>query len=157
MCLISCILLGQTKSTTTQTIDGKKFYIHSIEKKQSLYSIAKLYSVSLDDIYKYNPEAKSSVKTGQELKIPYALSTAVVTPTVATTVSNISFAGIDTTKFIQDKNDWIKFCKENNVKSLTDYNNLCKLNELLLPANPADFYKEFSNIIKELEINKNRR
>ena len=99
MCLISCILLGQTKSTTTQTIDGKKFYIHSIEKKQSLYSIAKLYSVSLDDIYKYNPEAKSSVKTGQELKIPYALSTAVVTPTVATTVSNISFAGIDTTKF----------------------------------------------------------
>jgi len=99
LCLISCILLGQTKSTTTQTIDGKKFYIHSIEKKQSLYSIAKLYSVSLDDIYKYNPEAKSSVKTGQELKIPYALSTAVVTPTVATTVSNISFAGIDTTKF----------------------------------------------------------
>ena len=99
MCLISCILLGQTKSTTTQTIDGKKFYIHSIEKKQSLYSIAKLYSVSLDDIYKYNPEAKSSVKTGQELKIPFALSTAVVTPTVATTVSNISFAGIDTIKF----------------------------------------------------------
>jgi predicted helicase len=67
------------------------------------------------------------------------------------------FMGIDTSNFIQDKNDWIKFCKENNVKSLTDYNNLCKLNELLLPANPADFYKEFSNIIKELEINKNRR
>jgi hypothetical protein len=65
--------------------------------------------------------------------------------------------GIDTSNFIQDKNNWIKFCKENNVKSLTDYNNLCKLNELLLPANPADFYKEFSNIIKELEINKNRR
>lgn len=67
------------------------------------------------------------------------------------------FIGINTTKFIQDKNDWIKFCKENNVKSLIDYNNLCKLNETLLPANPGDFYKEFSNIIKELGINKNRR
>jgi predicted helicase len=66
------------------------------------------------------------------------------------------FMGIDTSQFIQDKNDWIKFCKENNVKSLMDYNNLCKLNEIL-PNNPADFYKEFSNIIKELEINKNRR
>ena len=28
------------------------------------------------------------------------------------------FIGIDTKKFIQDKNKWIKFCKEKNVKSL---------------------------------------
>lgn len=67
------------------------------------------------------------------------------------------FMGIDTSNFIQDKNDWIKFCKENNVKSLTDYNNLCKLNELLLPANPADFYKEFISISIELELDTKRR
>ena len=67
------------------------------------------------------------------------------------------FMGIDTSKFIQDKNEWIKFCKENNVKSLIDYNNLCKLNVILLPANPADFYKEFVSILIELELNTKRR
>ena len=79
------------------------------------------------------------------------------------------FMGIDTSKFIQDKNEWIKFCKENNVKSLIDYNNLCKLNEILLhqgwedlpgtraPANPADFYKDFVSISIELELNTKRR
>lgn len=66
------------------------------------------------------------------------------------------FIGVDTKKFIQDKNDWINFCKENNVKSLKDYNKLCKLYDIL-PFNPLDFYKDFSNIPKELGINKNRR
>jgi len=67
------------------------------------------------------------------------------------------FMGINTSKFIQNKNDWVNFCKENNVKSLIDYNNLCKLNELLLPANPADFYKEFISISIELELDTKRR
>ena len=66
------------------------------------------------------------------------------------------FMGVDTMKFIQDKNDWIKFCKENNVKSLMDYNNLYKLNEILLPANPTDFYKEFVSISIELQLNTKR-
>jgi len=66
------------------------------------------------------------------------------------------FMGVDTTKFIQDKNDWINFCKEKNVKSLEDYKELYKLYEII-PINPIDFYKDFSNIPKELGINKNRR
>ena len=66
------------------------------------------------------------------------------------------FIGIDTKKFIQDKNDWINFCKEKNVRSIEDYKNLCKLHDKL-PINPIDFYKDFSNIPKELGINKNRR
>jgi predicted helicase len=66
------------------------------------------------------------------------------------------FIGVDTKKFIQDKNDWINFCKENNIKSLEDYNELCKLYDKI-PINPVDFYKNFSNILKELGINRNRR
>jgi hypothetical protein len=31
----------------------------------------------------------------------------------------------NTKTFIQDKNDWINFCKENNVKSFDEYNELC--------------------------------
>ena len=33
--------------------------------------------------------------------------------------------------FIQDKEKWINFCKENNVRSLDDYNELCKVNETI--------------------------
>ena len=66
------------------------------------------------------------------------------------------FIGVNTTKFIQDKNDWINFCKENNVKSLDNYKELCKLYDVL-PANPMYFYKDFSNFLKELGINRNRR
>ena len=66
------------------------------------------------------------------------------------------FLGVDTKKFIQDKNDWINFCKENNVKSLDDYKELCKLYEKV-PLCPNDFYKDFLNILKELNIHKNRR
>ena len=66
------------------------------------------------------------------------------------------FIGIDTKKFIQDKNKWIKFCKEKNVKSLDDYKELCKLNEVL-PINPADFYKGFVSIPVELGLYTKRR
>jgi predicted helicase len=66
------------------------------------------------------------------------------------------FIGVDTKKFIQDKNDWIKFCKDKNVKSLDDYYKLCKLNEDL-PKNPADFYLGFITIPIELELYTKRR
>ena len=66
------------------------------------------------------------------------------------------FIGVNTKKFIQDKNDWINFCKEKEVNSLDEYNKLCKLYEEL-PLCPIDFYKDFSNISKELGINRNRR
>lgn len=62
------------------------------------------------------------------------------------------FIGVDTKKFIQDKNDWINFCTEKNVKSLDDYKELCKLYEVL-PINPADFYIGFVSIPIELGCN----
>ena len=66
------------------------------------------------------------------------------------------FIGVDTKKFIQDKNDWINFCKENNVNSLDEYNELCKIHEEL-PLNPADFYIGFISIPIELELYTKRR
>jgi predicted helicase len=66
------------------------------------------------------------------------------------------FIGVNTKKFIQDKNDWINFCKENNVKSLDDYKELCKLYNVL-PMNPADFYIGFVSIPIELGLYTKRR
>ncbi len=97
------VLISQTKSTNIQTINGKKYYLHKLDKGQSLYSITKLYSVKLDDLYAENPELKNGTKAGQEIKIPFAGETAhfntttTSTPTVSTTPRTASV--IDTTKY----------------------------------------------------------
>jgi LysM repeat protein len=60
-----------TKSTVVQTVNGKKYYIHKVEKGQSLYAIAKVYETDVNTIVVENPEAIDGIKQGQELKIPY--------------------------------------------------------------------------------------
>ena len=66
------------------------------------------------------------------------------------------FIGYDTTQFIQSKQNWINFCKENKVSSIIDYEKLCdKYKEL--PRNPSDFYTHFTNIQNELGLYKIRR
>ena len=57
-------------SKNTQTINGKKYYIHKIEKGQSLYGIAKIYGLDLNTLIVENPEAIDGIKSGQDLKIP---------------------------------------------------------------------------------------
>ncbi|MGZ3904635.1 MAG: LysM peptidoglycan-binding domain-containing protein [Bacteroidia bacterium] len=59
-----------TPSTVERTINGRKFLIHKVEKSQSLYGIAKLYSVDLNVLVIENPEAIDGIRVGQELKIP---------------------------------------------------------------------------------------
>ena len=66
------------------------------------------------------------------------------------------FMGVDTTKFIQSKQEWINFCKEKNIKSLDNYYVACEEHNVL-PKEPADFYKDFTNIPAELGFNRNRR
>jgi predicted helicase len=66
------------------------------------------------------------------------------------------FMGVNTDKIIQSKQEWINFCKEKNIKSLEEYNMNCELYEIL-PKEPADFYKDFTNIPSELGFNRNRR
>jgi hypothetical protein len=64
--------------------------------------------------------------------------------------------GVDTTKFIQSKQEWINFCKEKGIKSLDDYYIYCEEYDIL-PKEPSDFYKDFTNIPYELQFNRNRR
>ncbi|MBQ5549998.1 MAG: LysM peptidoglycan-binding domain-containing protein, partial [Bacteroidales bacterium] len=48
----------------------QEFAYHQVEKKQSLYGIARRYGVTEDDIIRYNPKAQSGIKAGEVLKIP---------------------------------------------------------------------------------------
>ena len=66
------------------------------------------------------------------------------------------FMGLDTSKFIQSKKDWIKFCKSKNIKSLEDYKNACNLYEEL-PKEPANFYTGFITVSHELKCSVSKR
>ncbi len=51
-------------------IEGKPYYIHTIEEKQTLYSISRAYAISVDIIVSENPFTSEGIKVGQVLKIP---------------------------------------------------------------------------------------
>lgn len=60
------------KSDEVVSIDGKTYYIHTVERKQTLYSIAKSYETEIVVIESLNPEIKQGLKSGMKLKIPYS-------------------------------------------------------------------------------------
>jgi len=49
---------------------GEKSFQHTLEPKQTLFSLARFYGLRLDDIYFYNPHLKNSYAPGQKVKIP---------------------------------------------------------------------------------------
>lgn len=63
------------KSDKIETIDGKKFYIHIVEKGQTLYSISKTYGTTVDIVLTNNPDAIDGLKPNDKLKIPFMAST----------------------------------------------------------------------------------
>ena len=58
-------------SLRTETIDGKNYIIHQVEKKETLFSIGKRYGVEIGQVVQSNPGADSGIDAGQILKIPY--------------------------------------------------------------------------------------
>jgi LysM repeat protein len=46
------------------------FFLHTIGQGETVYSIATMYRVSVDDIYALNPGSKDGIKAGSQLKIP---------------------------------------------------------------------------------------
>lgn len=52
-------------------ISGKRYYIHDVAPRQTLYSISRAYGVLLDDIYHANKGLKDEgLKVGSRIKIP---------------------------------------------------------------------------------------
>ncbi len=59
-----------TTGISAQTHSGSGYFLHTITKGQSLYSIASMYNVSVNDIILLNPGSKEQIRTGETLKIP---------------------------------------------------------------------------------------
>lgn len=59
----SCIMQAYAQENVT-------FFLHTIEKGQSLYSIASMYGISQADIVRQNPGTDERIYAGQTLRIP---------------------------------------------------------------------------------------
>lgn len=60
------------KSNTVTEYNGKKFYIHTVKKRQSLNDIAEIYGVTVYDILSENKDLKkTNPKAGTIIRIPY--------------------------------------------------------------------------------------
>lgn len=50
---------------------GEKIFVHTLEKKQTLFSLAKFYGLSVEELYFYNPGLEvQSLKVGQRVNVP---------------------------------------------------------------------------------------
>lgn len=63
---------AQVKNTPNTTASGQEnnIFYHTIQRGETVYAIATMYGVTVDDIYRLNPESKDCIKIGFKLKIP---------------------------------------------------------------------------------------
>lgn len=71
--LTSCSTYAQTIGPL-QEENGAAYYMHTVEKGQTLYAICKLYKCDINDVVAANPGSDQSIKEGQILRIPAAKS-----------------------------------------------------------------------------------
>lgn len=69
-------------STIKKNVAGKEYYVHTVQKGQTVYSLTKAYNVTEQDIYTANPGADKGITAGKDLLIPVKNggSSSVVTP-----------------------------------------------------------------------------
>lgn len=67
---------GQAQETRRQVVitngthPTSQVFFHTIERGQTVYAIATMYGVSVEDIYRLNPESREGIRAGATLKIP---------------------------------------------------------------------------------------
>ncbi|MDZ4824415.1 MAG: LysM peptidoglycan-binding domain-containing protein [Flavobacteriales bacterium] len=77
--LTSCRTPAQI-TAPVEKIEGKSYYMHTVEKGQTLYSLSKLYRCDINDILSANPGTDTGIKENQTIKIPVSKSKSDVVP-----------------------------------------------------------------------------
>lgn len=116
---------GVKKSTKTELIEGKKFYLHTVDKGQTLFAIAKAYDLTVNDILVENPDAINGIRPGQILRIPAQKTT---TPAASKTTP------VKGESVLSREADWILYTVEagQTLYSIAQKNNTTveRLNQL---------------------------
>lgn len=58
------------KSDQKVVVRGKTYFIHTVEKGQTAFSISRAYAITVEQLHTENPDAIYGIKEGQLLKIP---------------------------------------------------------------------------------------
>ncbi len=66
---LACALAAGSIGAMAQD-QASGYFLHTIAKGQSLYSIASMYHVGMDEIIRMNPGSENKIKAGTTLKIP---------------------------------------------------------------------------------------
>lgn len=71
------ILFATLTVATTATAQNSEYFIHTVSKGQTLYSISKMYGTTVKEIIDINPGSATKIDIGQQLKIRQSNSGAV--------------------------------------------------------------------------------
>ena len=67
-------------SIRMETVNGKKFIVHLVDKGETLFSISRKYGAAVAAVLETNPGSDSGIEAGQMLKVPYSGKVSVSTP-----------------------------------------------------------------------------
>lgn len=120
-----------------KTSSSEPYIIHKVESKETLYSLAKKYNVSMESICDLNPELKTgNLKVGAKLKFVNPNPTPAVTEnSVAETQKVDEIANVNVVHKVLPKETLYKISKQYNVK----IDELVKLNPGVENGLPVDY------------------
>jgi LysM repeat protein len=131
--------------TRTQTAEGTK---HKVQPKETLFSISRMYTVSVDDIKLWNNLKDNSISVGQELLVSKAAGASTasgdVRPPVSTTAVTTSPSSLKATHTVAAGETMYGISRAYNVSidQLKAWNGLTanelKVGQLLLITQPAN-------------------
>jgi len=67
-------------SIRLETVNGKKFIVHLVDKGETLFSISRKYGAAVAAVLETNPGSDSGIEAGQMLRVPYSGKVSVSTP-----------------------------------------------------------------------------
>jgi len=71
--LFSVTVFAQPENAVTKILEGKKYYVHTVEAGNTLYGIHQLYKTDLNQILSANPGLNDNLVIGQQVLIPIEL------------------------------------------------------------------------------------
>ncbi|MDN0070851.1 LysM peptidoglycan-binding domain-containing protein [Bacteroides caecigallinarum] len=73
--LALALMAGSSINVMAQATTESGYFLHTVTKGQSLYSISSMYNVTIDEIVRLNPGSDKQIREGAALKIPQAATT----------------------------------------------------------------------------------
>jgi len=106
------------KSDSIVHIDGTEYYIHTVVKGETAYSLSRSYGITLETLYENNPNAVYGLRFGETLQIPVVSEQTTITPPVVGAVEKPTILSFDASDLLKSR-DSICISEWNTKKKYT--------------------------------------